>query len=57
MVIGTGDTLNGETSRIDVANACVECLNYETTIDKTFELVNIGKKSTETNWDQLFANL
>jgi len=57
VVIGTGDTLNGETSRIDVANACVECLNYETTINKTFELVNIGKKSTETSWEKLFVNL
>ncbi len=57
VVLGTKDTLNGETSRIDVANACVECLNYTTTINQTFELVNIGNKSTPTNWEQLFAQL
>ena len=54
VVIGTGDTLNGETSRIDVANACVECLNHDSTVNKAFELVNSGDKSATTNWESLF---
>ncbi|VEP18744.1 conserved hypothetical protein [Hyella patelloides LEGE 07179] len=57
VVISTGDTLNGETSRIDVANACVECLNYENTINKAFELINSGEKSVETNWANLFESI
>ena len=55
VVIGTGDTLNGQTSRIDVANACVECLNYDSIVNKAFELINSGKKVTKTNWEELFS--
>lgn len=57
VVIGTGDTLNGETSRIDVANACVECLNYHSTVNKAFDLINSGNKSIATNWENLFSQL
>ena len=55
--IEIGDSLNGETSRIDVANACVESLFYETTINKDFTIINDGEKSIPTNWETLFAKL
>jgi uncharacterized protein YbjT (DUF2867 family) len=57
VVIGTGDTLNGQTSRIDVAAACVECLNNPTTTGKIFELVNQGKRPEAIDWNTLFAQL
>ncbi len=57
VVIDTGDILNGETSRIDVANVCVECLNYDSTINKTFEIINSGARPPRINWSRLFAQI
>ena len=55
--IALGDRFNGETSRIDVANACVEALFYDTTINKDFSMVNSGERPATTNWEKLFAQL
>ncbi|MGF1589013.1 MAG: SDR family oxidoreductase [Pleurocapsa sp.] len=55
--IESGDRLNGETSRIDVANACVEALFHDTTINKDFSIINSGDRLTNTDWLQLFAQL
>ena len=55
--IEMGDNLNGETSRIDVANACVESLFYETTINKDFSIINSGDRPDNINWEQLFLSL
>ena len=57
VVIAAGDSLNGETSRIDVANVCVQCLDYETTINKAFTIVNSGERPSVINWEQLFARI
>lgn len=57
VVVGTGDTLVGDTSRIDVAAACVECISYPTTIGKTFEIVNSGARPEFINWEVLFSEL
>ena len=57
VVIGTGDTLNGETSRIDVANACIECLNYDTTVNQAFEIINSGERPPTINWERLFSQI
>ncbi|MDJ0690508.1 MAG: SDR family oxidoreductase [Xenococcaceae cyanobacterium MO_188.B32] len=57
VVLGTGDKLNGETSRIDVANVCVECLNYDNTIGKAIDIINSGERPPVTNWQQLFAQI
>lgn len=57
ITLGTGDTLNGQTSRIDVAAACVECLTCLQTINQTFEIVNQGQRPAEVNWPQLFETL
>ena len=57
VVIGTGDTLNGETSRIDVANACVECLNYDTTVNRAFEIINSGERPAKIDWKQLLSQI
>ncbi|MEW6493578.1 MAG: SDR family oxidoreductase [Cyanobacteriota bacterium] len=57
VVLGTGDTLSGETSRIDVAAACVECINNPVTEGKVFELVNQGKRPSQIDWDALFSKL
>ena len=57
VVMQTGDDLNGDTSRVDVANACVESLFYDTTINKDFSIVNEGQRPRNTNWERLFASL
>ena len=55
--IEAGDNLNGDASRIDVANACVESLFYDTTVNKAFSIVNDGERPTNVDWEQLFAKL
>lgn len=55
IVMGTGDTLTGQASRIDVAAACVECLEVPITEGRAFELINQGSRPTEISWPQLFA--
>lgn len=57
VVIKAGDSLDGETSRIDVANACVECLDYDNTINKAFSIANDGERTANTDWSELFAKL
>lgn len=57
LAIGTGDTLTGQTSRIDVAAACVECLKYPSTINQCFELISQGDRPTAIDWSGLFAQL
>ncbi|RUT05183.1 epimerase [Dulcicalothrix desertica PCC 7102] len=55
--IDTGDKVVGETSRIDVAAACVECLAYSESQNKIFELVNQGRRPDIIDWQGLFATL
>lgn len=55
VVMATGDTLNGQTSRIDVAAACVACLEIETTKNKAFELISKGDRPAEIDWAGLFT--
>lgn len=55
VVVGTGDTLVGDTSRIDVASACVECLDNPVTEGKIFELVNQGPRPSVIDWAALFS--
>ncbi len=57
VVVGTGDTLSGESSRIDVASACVECIDNRATEGKVFELVNQGQRPSEIDWTGLFSSL
>lgn len=57
IVLGTGDTLSGQTSRIDVAAACVECLNSPAAANKIFEIINQGKRPETIDWTALFAGL
>lgn len=57
VVVGTGDTLEGETSRIDVAAACVECIDNPVTEGKVFELVNKGTRPAKIDWTALFSSL
>jgi uncharacterized protein YbjT (DUF2867 family) len=57
VVVGKGDTLTGETSRIDVAAACVECLNNSAAVNQVFEIVNQGERPAVIDWNALFASL
>ncbi len=57
VILGTGDTLNGQTSRIDVAEACVQSLFYPTTSGKIFEIVNFGSRPSQIDWEKLFLSL
>lgn len=56
-IVGTGDTLVGDTSRIDVASACVECLDNSAAEGKVFELVNKGPRPAAIDWAALFSQL
>ena len=53
--VATGDTLNGQTSRIDVAAACVACLKSAAAENKAFELVSKGDRPAKIDWERLFA--
>ncbi len=56
--VGVGDKLTGQTSRVDVAAACVECLDIPETAGQIFELVNTGvKPENGVNWKMLLSNL
>ncbi len=55
--IKLGDDLNGEASRVDVANTCVESLFYDITINKAFSIANEGERHNSTNWEQLFTTM
>ena len=57
VVIDTGERISGETSRLDVANACVECLFTDMTKNKIFEIVNRGERTTELDWNNLWSKL
>ncbi|WP_138501575.1 SDR family oxidoreductase [Nostoc sp. PA-18-2419] len=57
VVLGTGDTLSGDASRIDVANACVESLFYPRSSRKIFEIVNKGERPPVIDWETLFTGL
>ncbi|MDJ0706822.1 MAG: SDR family oxidoreductase [Leptolyngbyaceae cyanobacterium MO_188.B28] len=57
IVVDTGDTLSGETSRIDLAAACVECLSHPNTEGKVFELVNKGPRPEAIDWEGIFSRL
>lgn len=57
VVLGTGDNLVGESSRIDVASASVECLEYPVTEGKAFELINKGARPAKIDWATLFSHL
>jgi uncharacterized protein YbjT (DUF2867 family) len=57
VVLGTGDKLAGETSRIDVAIACVESLYYSSSESKVFEIINKGTRPSNIDWETLFSQL
>lgn len=57
LVLGTGDTLLGDSSRIDVASAAVECLFHPSCDRQVFELVNQGTRPPVIDWEQLFSVL
>lgn len=56
VVIKTGDTLNGQTSRLDVAAACVACLHIESAKNKAFEMISKGDRPAVVPWESLFAD-
>lgn len=55
VVVAAGDTLNGQTSRVDVAAACVACLESAAAENKAFELVSQGDRPAKIDWEALFA--
>lgn len=55
VVVQSGDSLNGQTSRIDVAAACVECLEHPEAERQAFAIVNQGQRSNHLDWTALFA--
>ncbi len=57
VVLGTGDTLVGQASRIDVAAACVECIQNSRCEGQVLEMVNQGPRPSVIEWQTLFSNL
>ncbi len=57
VIISTGDKIFGQTSRIDVANACVECLRADATKNKIFEIINRGTRPAQIDWNLLWSEL
>ncbi len=57
VVLGCGDRLLGQTSRKDVAAVCVESLKEPATENKSFEIINQGKRPAVIDWPQLFSKL
>ncbi|BAY40334.1 NAD-dependent epimerase/dehydratase [Nostoc sp. NIES-2111] len=57
VVIGKGDTLAGDASRIDVAAACVESIFYSASERQVFELINKGTRPPTIDWEKLFSQL
>jgi uncharacterized protein YbjT (DUF2867 family) len=57
LVVGTGDTLTGDTSRIDLASACIECIVNPITENKIFDLINKGERPPQIDWANLFSSL
>ncbi|NJK40825.1 MAG: SDR family oxidoreductase [Acaryochloridaceae cyanobacterium SU_2_1] len=57
IVLGTGDRLSGETSRVDLAAAAVACLQNPQMINKVFEIMSKGPRPESINWDKLFDSL
>lgn len=55
VVIGQGDKLAGDASRIDVASACVECIFQPASEGQIFELVNKGTRPNVLDWEKLFS--
>ncbi|MGB7250301.1 MAG: SDR family oxidoreductase [Phormidesmis sp.] len=54
VVVETGDTLNGQTSRIDLAAACVAALEIEAAENKAFEMISTGDRPDKIDWATLF---
>jgi len=57
VVLGQGDSLTGDSSRIDVAAACVESIFSPSTTRQTFEIVNQGTRPPVIDWKALFSQL
>lgn len=57
VVLGQGDKLQGDASRIDVAAACVESILYSASERQVFEIVNQGERPPVIDWANLFSQL
>lgn len=57
VILGKGDQISGDASRIDVAAACVESLFDENTVGQVFDLVNQGKRPDVINWQNIFSQI
>lgn len=55
VVVETGETINGQSSRIDIAAACVECLSIQASENKAFEIANKGERPAVIDWPKLFS--
>ncbi|MBE9079376.1 SDR family oxidoreductase [Romeria aff. gracilis LEGE 07310] len=55
VVLAMGDRLNGQTSRIDVAAACVACLGETVAENQTYEIISQGKRPEQIDWRSRFC--
>jgi uncharacterized protein YbjT (DUF2867 family) len=57
VVLGKGDTLQGDSSRIDVATACVESISHPASERQVFEIINQAARPAVIDWEHLFSQL
>ncbi|BAY63483.1 NAD-dependent epimerase/dehydratase [Calothrix brevissima NIES-22] len=55
VTIAQGDKLAGDSSRIDVAAACVECIFLPGTVKQSYELISKGTRPSVIDWEKLFS--
>lgn len=58
MTVAPGDTLDGETSRIAVAEAAVQCLRLPATVNRVYALTSVegeGPGTSADKWSALLA--
>ncbi|KAG0607251.1 hypothetical protein M758_8G013300 [Ceratodon purpureus] len=59
VIIGQGDTLVGEASRVVVAEACIQALEIPCTVGQTYEISSVegeGPGKDRTRWEMLFKS-
>lgn len=57
VVLSQGDRVNGQTSRLDVAAACVACLDVESTAGQAIDVINQGDRPPGLDWPLLLGQL
>ena len=56
LYVEQGDNLKGQVNRDDIAQLCIQALNFSEAVNKTFEVREENQQGTN-NWQKLFSSL